>query len=203
MSQPKPADRDILQRYADLQVELGTIGFDAENPFHSSRYASLPHILAIITPKVDAASFVIQPVLALDYLETRLVDIETGTIVNQAKFKIPQDITHPQKLGSLITYGRRYTLSTLLNLRIDEDDDGNTASQPEPTANAQPKFIDDDQQATIKGLLQQLPDDVYASFHDHYKIQHVSELTVQQYPKVLQQLNTKITTEAKKAEAVA
>ena len=35
----------------------------------------------------------------------------------------------PQKLGSCITYYRRYTLQSLLGLQA-EDDDGNKASQP-------------------------------------------------------------------------
>jgi hypothetical protein len=34
----------------------------------------------------------------------------------------------PQGLGSAITYQRRYALGAILNLNIDEDDDGNQAS---------------------------------------------------------------------------
>ena len=37
------------------------------------------------------------------------------------------DIQDPQKLGSCITYYRRYTLASLLGLQA-EDDDGNAAS---------------------------------------------------------------------------
>ena len=48
----------------------------------------------------------------------------TGGVVSG--LKLPE-ITDPQKLGSCITYYRRYTLSSLLGLQS-EDDDGNTAS---------------------------------------------------------------------------
>lgn len=41
-----------------------------------------------------------------------------------------------QQVGSAITYFRRYTISSLLSLEIDEDDDGNKASTPTP----EPKF---------------------------------------------------------------
>jgi len=41
------------------------------------------------------------------------------------------DQTDPQKLGSEITYYRRYTLQSLLALQA-EDDDGNKASRPAP-----------------------------------------------------------------------
>ena len=36
----------------------------------------------------------------------------------------------PQELGSVITYQRRYALGAILCLNIDEDDDGNKASEP-------------------------------------------------------------------------
>jgi hypothetical protein len=38
-------------------------------------------------------------------------------------------IQDPQKIGSAITYYRRYTLQSLLSLKA-EDDDGNLASNP-------------------------------------------------------------------------
>ena len=42
----------------------------------------------------------------------------------------------PQKLGSAITYYRRYTLQSLLGLQA-EDDDANKASAKEPTLNVE------------------------------------------------------------------
>ena len=42
---------------------------------------------------------------------------------------IPENITDPQKLGSAITYFRRYTLKSLLAI-AEEDDDGNRAAKP-------------------------------------------------------------------------
>jgi hypothetical protein len=41
--------------------------------------------------------------------------------------KLP-DLNDPQKLGSAVTYYRRYTLQSLLSLQA-EDDDANTASK--------------------------------------------------------------------------
>jgi hypothetical protein len=38
----------------------------------------------------------------------------------------------PQGLGSAITYARRYSLSAILGLVSDDDDDANTATKPEP-----------------------------------------------------------------------
>jgi hypothetical protein len=38
----------------------------------------------------------------------------------------------PQQQGSRITYQRRYAIGAVLGLNIDEDDDGNKASLPQP-----------------------------------------------------------------------
>jgi hypothetical protein len=44
---------------------------------------------------------------------------------------IPESLTDPQKLGSCITYFRRYTLKSLLAI-AEVDDDGNRAAKPTP-----------------------------------------------------------------------
>ena len=43
--------------------------------------------------------------------------------------KIPEALTDPQKLGSCITYFRRYTLKSLLAI-AEGDDDANLAAKP-------------------------------------------------------------------------
>jgi hypothetical protein len=41
-----------------------------------------------------------------------------------------------QALGSILTYGRRYAITSLLNLASDEDDDANAPEAPKPTASS-------------------------------------------------------------------
>ena len=56
---------------------------------------------------------------------SKLICIDgTGGVISG--LKLPE-ISDPQKLGSCITYYRRYTLGSLLGLQS-EDDDGNAAS---------------------------------------------------------------------------
>lgn len=43
-------------------------------------------------------------------------------------YPLPQDGT-PQQIGSALTYGRRYTLSSVVGVAPDEDDDGHAATQ--------------------------------------------------------------------------
>ena len=52
---------------------------------------------------------------------------------------IPENITDPQKLGSCITYFRRYTLKSLLAI-AETDDDGNFASTKVNKVKTTPKL---------------------------------------------------------------
>ena len=57
-----------------------------------------------------------------------ITDTEDGSLVGESYLALPP-ITDPQKLGSCITYFRRYTLKSLLSIS-EQDDDGNLASKP-------------------------------------------------------------------------
>ena len=66
---------------------------------------------------------------------SKLICID-GTGATLSGLKLPE-LTDPQKLGSAITYYRRYTLASLLGLQA-VDDDGNIASNNTPVEE-QPK----------------------------------------------------------------
>jgi hypothetical protein len=61
-----------------------------------------------------------------------------------------KDATNPQQLGSGVTYARRYSLSSLLGLNIDDgsDDDGNIATGNNGTS----KPIDNGNNGTSKAI---------------------------------------------------
>jgi len=61
---------------------------------------------------------------------THIIDSENGECLVSSFISLP-DIKDPQKLGSCITYFRRYTLKSLLAI-AEGDDDGNLASKPTP-----------------------------------------------------------------------
>ena len=60
---------------------------------------------------------------------TVIVDIETGEKV-KSEITLPQ-LNDPQKLGSCVSYYRRYTAQSLICLQS-TDDDANLASKKEP-----------------------------------------------------------------------
>ena len=68
----------------------------------------------------------LQPILGGAVI-SEIRDLESDECITSSLVLPPLD--DPQKLGSCITYYRRYTLQSLLGLQA-EDDDGNKASQP-------------------------------------------------------------------------
>lgn len=102
-----------------ISIKKGT-----ENPFYKSSYANLNEVLEKVTKPLNDLGVVIIQSVQLDGLETTLYDVEDDTYVT-SRVEFVQK-TDAQKLGSNITYNRRYALVTLLCLE-DHDDDGNKA----------------------------------------------------------------------------
>jgi hypothetical protein len=112
----------------EFHKKVGKIIKSDNNPFFKSKYASLATILDVITePLTDCGLIIIQFPTGLYQLTTRLQHI-SGEYM-QSTYEM-QPVKHsPQDAGSVITYQRRYAIGAILNLNIDEDDDGNKASQ--------------------------------------------------------------------------
>ncbi len=112
-----------------LQQEIGKISKSQENPFYKSRYFDINKLLEQLQPLLEKHKLLIlQPLGHIEgkpAIQTRIVDAETGDIVIATETPLP-DIQDPQKMGSAITYYRRYSLQSLLGLQA-EDDDGNSA----------------------------------------------------------------------------
>lgn len=133
--------RTLAQKLLEFQNNIEVIKKDGKNEFFkkangkASSYATLPNILSEVKPILNALKILVtQPIINNEVL-TVLIDTESGDQV-QSGVLIPNGLS-AQQAGSAITYFRRYTLSSLLALEIDEDDDGNLASKkadPKPAA---------------------------------------------------------------------
>ncbi len=69
-------------------------------------------------------------------LETVILNAENGKDKVESSVLLPEE-KDAQKMGSIITYFRRYSLQSLLALQA-EDDDANSASQPQTTQKKNP-----------------------------------------------------------------
>ena len=110
-----------------FHIKIDTIKKDATNPFFKSKYASLSNILdAIKIPLAESDLSFSQHPMGENGLSTILMH-KSGEWIG-SHFTMKPVKNDPQGIGSCITYMRRYALSAILGLNIDEDDDGNAAS---------------------------------------------------------------------------
>lgn len=108
---------------------VGRINKDAKNPFFKSNYASLSHILTEIQEPLEKAGLVISQFPDNSGLTTLLIHADTGEFLEATYIMPVAKVNDPQALGSAITYARRYAVSSILSLKID-DDDAETAMKP-------------------------------------------------------------------------
>ena len=106
--------------------EIGKISKDSTNPFFKSKYFDINSLLEHVEPILNKHGlFVIQPIEE-DKVVTKIIDEKGFGVASAITMSLLPD---PQKMGSAITYYRRYTLQSLLALQA-EDDDGNHAAKP-------------------------------------------------------------------------
>ena len=110
----------------EFQKAIGVIAKDSKNPHFKNTYASLTQILSEVKPVLTKLGLVVlQPI---NDGKVGTVIVNDGKIIAESRIDLPTNLA-PQALGSAITYFRRYTLSSLLALEID-DDDATMASKP-------------------------------------------------------------------------
>lgn len=117
-----------MKRLLEVQKQIGTLSKNAKNPFFKSQYLDLNTLLNHVTPLLNNQGLVLLQPLSGDCVTSAIMDGETGDTIASSTLTLP-NISDPQKMGSAITYFRRYTLKSLLGI-AEEDDDGNKASKP-------------------------------------------------------------------------
>lgn len=108
---------------------MGKVSKDAKNPFFKNNYASLSNIIEAVTKPLNDNGLSVLQLPSIEGLTTLLLH-ESGEWISSVSSTPVKDATDPQKLGSAITYARRYALGAILSLNIDEDDDGQKANKP-------------------------------------------------------------------------
>ena len=118
-------ETSINEKLFNLQQEIGTISKDAKNPFYKSKYFDVNSLINQLQPLLKKHRLLLLQPIEEDCVYSKLICIDgTGGVISA--LKLPE-INDPQKLGSAITYYRRYTLASLLGLQA-VDDDANVAS---------------------------------------------------------------------------
>ncbi len=116
----------IYKKLLEVQKEVGAISKDSKNPFFKSKYFDINQLIEHVQPVLNKHGLVLLQPIEDGKVFSAIYDSESDKFV-ESSLELPQ-LNDPQKLGSCITYYRRYTLASLLGLQA-EDDDANLASK--------------------------------------------------------------------------
>lgn len=122
---------EIATALAKAQGAMKNATLNKVNPHFKSKYADLAGIRDAVTPALTANGISVVQTLQGSANEhpsvlTRLQHSSGQWIESACPILGATDM---QKMGSAITYARRYSLSAICGIAADEDDDGNAASQ--------------------------------------------------------------------------
>ena len=120
--------KNLAKALAVFNDKVSKVNKDAINPFFKSNYASLPNVLDIIKEPLKEAGLVFSQIpVGTDGLITIIIHTESGEYMEGTYNMKPIKET-PQERGSTITYQKRQSLTAMLGLNVDDDDDGNNGT---------------------------------------------------------------------------
>lgn len=133
--------KNLYAKLLKVQAEIKPIEKDSQNPHFKNFYFDISGLLSAVKPILTANGIVlVQPIMVDEHgqkLTTILTDTTSGEMM-VSEMRLPE-LADPQKLGAVISYYRRYALTSLLALE-GEDNDGNDTqpvkTQPSPVKQA-------------------------------------------------------------------
>ena len=141
----KTETKSLAEALVKFQESIPKVNTDKVNPHYKSKFASLANIVETVTPRLSSLGLAYsgKSRITEDFkmiFVAKLVHAPSGEF-EEAEY--PIHATDPQKIGSAESYFRRYGLAKLVGVVVDEDDDGNAASEaprPQPRSLKQTKI---------------------------------------------------------------
>lgn len=131
---PKTFDEAMLAYQTEAVVAVK----DSKNPHFKNNYASLEAVIEAAGQANKYGLYFMQPLdlitigdTVVQVVKTIIVHTPSGEKRESLCPVRSKDNNDPQKMGSGITYAKRYALQSAFGLPS-EDDDGNTAAQAKP-----------------------------------------------------------------------
>ena len=117
---------ELAGALAKAQGMMENAVMNRTNPHFKSRYADLAAIINAARKALSANGLAFVQTISDGVLHTRLLHTSGQWIASEHPLPMSGK---PQEIGSALTYARRYSLSALLGIAADEDDDANAASR--------------------------------------------------------------------------
>ena len=141
MPETKKKELTLMEKIGNVTQAIGKIEKGKENPFYHSQYFDINGLLEALLPNLKAQGLIVTQPITIVRTENGAYLNALKTMVSDGKDKVgytmvlPNNI-EPQKLGSAITYYRRYSLQSLFCLQA-SDDDANATKGTTPVKKAE------------------------------------------------------------------
>jgi hypothetical protein len=124
---------ELAKALVKVQKEIKNPAFDNENPYFSSRFASLKAVIEATIPVANKHGIsVVQELKGKNHgtvaVVTHLIH-DSGESLQFGPLTVLPTKLDPQGQGSAATYARRYHLMSVFGVVGEDDDDGNIASE--------------------------------------------------------------------------
>jgi hypothetical protein len=144
---------ELAKALASFQAEVKNPPNTADNPFYKSKYAPLQDVLNVVRPLLSKHGLSILQIPSSDgetVSVTTLLMHSSGEWIQTDPLVLKTDKPTAQGAGSAITYARRYSLSAVLGISSEDDDDGNIATGTKHETN---NLITKSQKQTIAAIM--------------------------------------------------
>jgi len=126
--------KGLLEALIKVQADITPVGKDGYNPHFKNKHSTISGILESVKPILTKNGLILsQRISSLQdqpLLITEIISADGGIMSSFCPI-IAKDKNDPQKFGAAVTYARRYSLVSILNLE-EVDDDGQQAATPKP-----------------------------------------------------------------------
>ena len=132
----------IYKKLLEVQKEVGAISKDSKNPFFKSKYFDINQLIEHVQPVLNKHGLVLTQPIIDGQVFSFISDVEDQLQKVSSGLRLPE-FNDPQKLGSCITYYRRYTLASLLGLQAEDNDGNGLKPKPKELPKKQKKDVKD------------------------------------------------------------
>ena len=170
--------------------EVSKIAKDAKNPFFKSNYVTLDKLIEATRPILQENGLVVMqsPLSKEDGsigIQTLLIHESGEFIESEPIFMKPAKANDPQQAGSIISYMRRYSYQSILNLNTGEDDDANKSTGEE---NIKAKLNDKSYSSNKEVSEEQIKELYLVGYKAGYPYKKVDEAIKNSYGKTLKDI---------------